>query len=248
MEIQDTRYWAKVEKATEHWLWTGAVNHDGYGNLGRNGRDLKAHRYAWELATGETLTKHDTICHVCDIPNCVRNDDEGTYRVGAKVYPRRGHLYKATQPANVADRDAKERGHWATGSEHGTHTKPESVPRGEQNGNAKLTDAEIREIIRLGNGHYGNLSALARQFKVSVPLIAGILEGRRWQHIDRASIVRQPEQGPVYDSWTKHPDGCSACGGKDQRHKSRGLCVRCDARERMARKRAAGYIAPSRRK
>jgi hypothetical protein len=245
---QDTRFWRKVNTAETCWLWTGARNQDGYGNLTRDNRSERAHRYAWMLVTGETLTSRDTICHTCDVPNCVRVDDEGTYQVGRNVYPRRGHLYKATQPANIADRDGKERGQWAKGKRHGTHTMPERLARGERSGNAKLTDAEVCEILSLANGKFGNKAALARRFKVSIPLITWILEGKGWTHINRVAIERRPEDGPLRDSWTAHPTGCTVCGSKESRHSARGVCRRCYMRERMRLKRAEGYIAPCRRK
>lgn len=183
MEIQDTRFWAKVDKTPDHWLWSGALNQDGYGHLGRGGRHPRAHRYAWMMATGEVLTKHDTICHVCDIRNCVRTDDEGTYRVGANVYPRRGHLYKATQPANVADRDTKGRGHWATGETHGTHTRPETVTRGEAHAHATLTNDAIRVIRATYTGKHGQLTALARRFNTTPQNIRAIVAGNAWAHV-----------------------------------------------------------------
>jgi hypothetical protein len=175
MEVQDTRFWRKVDHLGDCWKWTGARNADGYGNLTRYPRHLRAHRYAWELATGETLARHDTICHTCDTPSCVRNDDEGTYRVGSNIYPRRGHLYKATQPANVADRDTKGRGHWATGEQHGTRLHPEAVPRG---------DEQVRQIRATYTGRYGELTALARRFNTTATAVQRAAQGQTWAHVD----------------------------------------------------------------
>ena len=41
------RFWAKVDRSGEHWLWTGATSKAGYGQIklgGRKGKLLYAHR------------------------------------------------------------------------------------------------------------------------------------------------------------------------------------------------------------
>src|SRR5690242_7086979 len=46
------RFWEKVQKSDGCWLWSGATNPAGYGNIGsggHNGRPLLASRVSWEI-------------------------------------------------------------------------------------------------------------------------------------------------------------------------------------------------------
>jgi DNA-binding transcriptional regulator LsrR (DeoR family) len=58
--------------------------------------------------------------------------------------------------------------------------------RGEQHGNAKLTEADVHEIRRLhsedGLGH----RRIARRFDVSRAAVHRILTGRAWAHLKEA--------------------------------------------------------------
>lgn len=94
------RFWAKVDTTTTPdgcWLWTGAKNSLGYGNItvklnGRH-RTAKAHRVAFFLEFG----RWPDPCglHGCDTPACVR------------VGP--GHVFEGTVADNTADMIAKGR-------------------------------------------------------------------------------------------------------------------------------------------
>lgn len=86
------RFWPRVEIADGCWLWTGARDSDGYGNVGLPGRLFaKAHRVAFLLTHG--LVEADLfICHDCDNPPCVRPD----------------HLHTGTNSQN--QREAYDRG------------------------------------------------------------------------------------------------------------------------------------------
>lgn len=48
----EERFWAKVERTSTCWLWTGSVVGNGYGKLLVDGREVGAHRYAYELLVG----------------------------------------------------------------------------------------------------------------------------------------------------------------------------------------------------
>lgn len=63
------RFWAKVEKTSTCWLFTGnKVN--GYGSFRFRGRMLKAHRFSWALA-GREVPEGMVLDHVCRVRNCV---------------------------------------------------------------------------------------------------------------------------------------------------------------------------------
>jgi hypothetical protein len=75
------RFWRKVEKQDNGcWLWTGAKNRAGYGQLRINGRNVMAHRFLFEATVGPLPPfKHGgyELDHVvCDEPSCVNPDHE----------------------------------------------------------------------------------------------------------------------------------------------------------------------------
>jgi hypothetical protein len=56
------------------WLWVGASDRHGYGNItegGHAGPHITAHRLAWELANGPA-PRGAVVRHRCDNPSCVR--------------------------------------------------------------------------------------------------------------------------------------------------------------------------------
>jgi hypothetical protein len=46
------RFEAKVDRSSEHYVWTGSRTSDGAGKLKVDGRTISARRVAWELARG----------------------------------------------------------------------------------------------------------------------------------------------------------------------------------------------------
>jgi len=44
------RFWAKVDKSGECWIWTARIAPNGYGHFNLNGRTRSAHSVAMELA------------------------------------------------------------------------------------------------------------------------------------------------------------------------------------------------------
>lgn len=66
------RFWKKVSPAPSNacWIWRGAANQRGYGNVGREGRTYLAHRVAYELTYGPVPAGMD-IDHLCRTTSCV---------------------------------------------------------------------------------------------------------------------------------------------------------------------------------
>lgn len=52
------------------WEWQGPLNHDGYGRLWLNSKNVKAHRFSYELFSGEPIPKDKVVRHKCDNPKC----------------------------------------------------------------------------------------------------------------------------------------------------------------------------------
>jgi len=65
------RFWSKVDKSDECWLWTGCVTRNGYGRYPLNGSSVLAHRHAYEMAVGP-IPRGLTIDHLCRTKRCVR--------------------------------------------------------------------------------------------------------------------------------------------------------------------------------
>lgn len=149
------RFWTKVAVGREGdcWEWLGGKVPKGYGVIGLIGRkgysNVYATRMAWALDKGEDPGDL-CVCHRCDNPGCVN--------------PR--HLFLGTVAENNADMASKGR--------------QRTVPRyGEDNNNAKLTNAEAAEIRRLK----GTITqaAVAARFGVSLSTVWNILSGRQYQ-------------------------------------------------------------------
>src|SRR5688500_4996363 len=66
-------FWAKVDKTSTCWLWTGARHPLGYGHVRYGNRTSAAHRVAWELINGP-IPEGLTLDHLCRVPACVRPD------------------------------------------------------------------------------------------------------------------------------------------------------------------------------
>jgi DNA-binding CsgD family transcriptional regulator len=74
----DTRFTAMVLKGPGCWSWTGSTDHLGYGQFGvmvRGGgrKMVRAHRFAWEQASGAIPDGLDVV-HLCETRICVRPD------------------------------------------------------------------------------------------------------------------------------------------------------------------------------
>lgn len=79
------RFWDKVDQdgpvptdalatvSTPCWLWRASKDRDGYGGFGLEGKWLRAHRLAYELACGP-IPDGMLIDHLCRRPSCVRPD------------------------------------------------------------------------------------------------------------------------------------------------------------------------------
>lgn len=193
------RLWRCVDRNEICWVRDARPNAQGYTEILSGGKISKAHRVAWELATGETLTDDHVIGHTCDNPPCVRNDEVGIYVVDGIAYPRRGHLFKALgNGANNKDKAAKGRARNGVGGRHGskthperiarglrngTFTKPERRRRGESHGRAKLTEAQVLVIRQTYASGTVTLTSIASQYGLTLANISAIVHGRTWKHL-----------------------------------------------------------------
>lgn len=89
----EERFWRKVNKTDDCWLWTGYRTPFGHGQFDKQ----YTHRFAWSLVNG-AIPEGQVVRHNCDVPACVRID----------------HLAIGSRPDNNADmyrrrRSAKDR-------------------------------------------------------------------------------------------------------------------------------------------
>lgn len=80
----EERFWEKVQKTDDCWLWTAYKDDSGYGKFSYDGGMKGAHRYSYMLHSGETLNEDIMVDHRCHVPACVRPE----------------HLRKATAEEN----------------------------------------------------------------------------------------------------------------------------------------------------
>lgn len=182
----EIRFWAKVSKGPgkdDCWLWTAWTFKDGYGGFDVDGRTIIAHRYAYILAYG-TIPPDLSVCH-----NCPNGDNPGCVRPS--------HLWLGTTGAN--NRDAMAKGRLSSGDRHYARLRPERLARGdahysrrqparlargEENGLAKLTEAEAIEVLRAWSLIPRPLQTeLAKRYGVGKTTINKLVRGITWKHL-----------------------------------------------------------------
>jgi hypothetical protein len=112
------RFWAKVNKTSECWLWTGSTR-KGYGKFHpRHGVTISAPRFAYFLAYGVDPGEMDSL-HECDRRRCLRPE----------------HIFLGTAKDNSDDKIAKGRARCASFE-------------GEKNRRSKLTARDVETILQ----------------------------------------------------------------------------------------------------
>ena len=74
------RFWSRVDKSGDCWLWTGGRTSEGYGRFWLNGKSVLAHRVAYALAHGQLPGDGYQLDHVCRVRLCVRHLEPVTIR------------------------------------------------------------------------------------------------------------------------------------------------------------------------
>lgn len=149
----EERFWSKVDKSGDCWIWTGACDSKGYGHLsagGAGGKTIKAARLAYELTYGP-VPEGMSVLHRCDNPVCVNP----------------AHLFTGTQADNLQDMTLKGRRRYR---EH----------KGSENGRAKLSESQVFEIRKRAAAGEPR-SVLAKEYSMCWTTIDGIVAGRLWR-------------------------------------------------------------------
>jgi hypothetical protein len=67
----EQRFWSRVDKSGECWLWTGRTCKDEYGQIWFDGRTVRAHRLSYQWVHGP-IPKGLLIDHKCHVSRCVK--------------------------------------------------------------------------------------------------------------------------------------------------------------------------------
>lgn len=153
------------DEKTGCWNWLQSVGSHGYGNAYWNKKVRTAHRFSYFLHKGDPGNLH--ILHRCGNRRCCNPD----------------HLYAGTDKDNHLD-----------AVKDGTHSPPPRF-KGEEVGNAKLTDrqaAEIKRLLLLGM----TATKIAGKYNVSISTVSLINRGRRYAHVNPFSYGNQQDTLP----------------------------------------------------
>ncbi len=144
------RFMEKVEKTADCWNWIGGLKGSGYGIFYLNGKYCGAHRVSLFLFKGQPLCTPLQAMHSCDNPRCVNPS----------------HLKYGTAKDNM--RDAANKGRIVRVQNW----------KGERNPKAKLTEADVRKILR-GFCDGASYKVLATKFNVSPERIGQIVRAKK---------------------------------------------------------------------
>ncbi len=71
---QDARFWRQVNVSGSCWIWTGIIDHKGYGQFAANHKKhLAAHRWAYEALVGP-IKEGLVVDHLCRNRACCNPD------------------------------------------------------------------------------------------------------------------------------------------------------------------------------
>lgn len=117
------RFLSKVEFTESCWLWTAAVEKDGYGRFYAQGRYPRAHRFLYERVMGE-VPRGLQLDHLCRVRRCVNPAHLEPVTCGVNV--RRGKLAETNRERGRKQTHCK-RGH----ERNDTNTRVTSAGRRE---------------------------------------------------------------------------------------------------------------------
>lgn len=144
---------------TENCLnWSKLKDKNGYGRLTYKGKNLRAHRVAYEISNGlaiGSLKSDQLVCHTCDNPSCVNP----------------AHLFLGTAKDNTADMFSKGRNF--------THVIAPML--GETNPAALLTRKKIEEIRNQYAKGDVTQRELGRIYGVHMNTIGAIVRNEIWK-------------------------------------------------------------------
>lgn len=125
------------------WEWQAGLFPNGYGAIWVNGRQLGAHRVAYELFNGP-IPDGLFVCHTCDNRRCVRPS----------------HLFLGTQTDNMGDASAKGRVKGPRGEKCGNAKLRGAQVRFIRD--ARRAGTPVQSLARLFDINKSNVSTICR--------------------------------------------------------------------------------------
>lgn len=107
----EARFWEKVDKTGDCWLWTAYCERKGYGRFGYEGRVVRVHRLAYEWAHGE-IPEGLQVDHRCHQRNCVRPEHLRLATNAQNHQNRRGANSGSTTGVRGVSWDKRARKYW----------------------------------------------------------------------------------------------------------------------------------------
>ena len=187
------RFWSKVKRKSNCWLWTSNVNHRGYGLFGLQ-RDCNgerktvmtvSHRLIFCVSYGMTnISAKDFVCHKCDVRNCVRPD----------------HLFLGTHESNMKDMALKNRAHRPIGDLH----------------HNKIINQDI--ALKIWEQYHVQCitqKQVAKNIGVNPAIVASVIKKQTWRHVtDLSSVIpRRTKKAP-----SSYYYGENCCRAKIKEH------------------------------
>ena len=105
------RFWGKVQRSGDCWLWLGYKQPDGYGQVNVDGKTLNSHKHVYELFNGKVPSGME-ILHSCDVRHCVNpaHMSIGTHTDNMRDAMRKGRNTKGelTKRNKITETQARE--------------------------------------------------------------------------------------------------------------------------------------------
>lgn len=172
ISLINANFWRSIDidTTTNCWNWTGSKYHKGYGFFVFRNQPQLAHRIAWVLTRGK-IDEGKFVCHNCGNYLCVNPE----------------HLYLGSRADYIGQ--MVKSGRIAHGERHGTKTQPQSVRRGQDAYQSKLTDELVVHLRRLAQyateGQF-SYSEYAEKYDVCAATIRDAIYGKTWKHLPYA--------------------------------------------------------------
>lgn len=152
------------------WRWMGAVDRDGYGVFivgGDLGQMVRPHRFAYAVAKKKQISQI-SVRQKCGLRLCCN--------------PKHGRGRKLSSPHPYGDA-------------HHARRHPERILRGERHKMARLTEAQVRQMIQeMADGDAPWL--IAKRYGISERHAHKIRSGERWAQVPRPLPVELRPPSP----------------------------------------------------
>ena len=202
-----SRFWSRVDKSGDCWIWGSTKDRDGYGLLKIGRRMYRAHRSAYASHYRKDPGQN-IVMHKCDTPGCSNPShlEIGTTTDNSRDMVRKGRHNKSKLNGKVAE-DIRNR--FAAGEDlrlianeflitertamrvfNGIRYASAGGPitrmgrrRGEKHPHAKLKDDQVKSIRNMySTGHYRQID-VAEFFGTSRSVVSAVVNRSTWGHV-----------------------------------------------------------------